>query len=252
MMPESTINRYPITIEGESAMVGTANELAIALDVLQGQYDHEALVQLRPHLAEIVRNAAGLMTVTRSLGADDLIFLFQALGLDLVDVMQSAGHLRDLLATLSDQRVEETLLSTLGTRGLQRLITTGTELAEVMEWVYGEQDALMLDLVGDKMLRHLCRSAANLSMVLRALNFDLQARLLEQLGWPHVIGLVDDARDLACLLRALPPAHSGQLLRHFSGQRLKELIGHAAEWEYLLQRLEPAEAELLIRRMELA
>jgi hypothetical protein len=249
-MPEIERNRYPITIDGETALIGTAYELAIALDVLQGQYDHQALVQLAPHLAQIVKNASGLMTVMRSLGPEDQVFLLQALGPDLADVLQSARHLRDLLATMSDQRVEEALLTTLGSRGLQRLITTGKELAEVLEWVYGEQDVLALELAGEKLLRHLCRSAASLSAVLHALNFDLQARLLEELGWPHVIGLVDDARDLASLLRALPPAHSARLLNHFSGPRLKELIGHAAEWEYLYQRLEPAEAQLLVSLLD--
>jgi hypothetical protein len=37
------ITRYPITIDGETASIGSAAELAVALDVLQGQHDHETL-----------------------------------------------------------------------------------------------------------------------------------------------------------------------------------------------------------------
>jgi hypothetical protein len=245
-MPASKIKRYPITIEGETTQIGTASELAVALDVLQGQFDREALVQLRPHLAEIIAHASGFMLVMKSLSSEDQLYFIQSIGPGLADVVQSAPHLRDILATMAEQRVEEALLTRLGQAGLQRLVMTGAELAEVLEWVYGDCDALALDLLGEEYVRGLCRHAADLSAILRNIDFALQARLLEQLGWPFVTDLVKDGYDLAYLLRALPPANSESLLRHFSGPQLKALIGNAREWTYLYQRLEPAEAELLL------
>lgn len=245
-MQALSINRYPITIAGETTHIGTANELSIALDVLQGQSDREALVQLAPHLGEIIAHASGLLAVMRSLSVENQIYLIQAIGPDLVDVMQNAVHLRDILATLFDPGVEAALLSALDSSGLRQLIQTGPELAEVLEWVYGECDELALDLLGDDAIRQLCRHAADLSAILHSLDFSVQARLLERLGWPFVVGLVNGGRDLAYLLRALPPENSAQLLHHFSGQRLRELIGNASEWNYLYQRLEPAEADLLL------
>ena len=243
-MPQ--INRYPLTIDGETVSIGAANELAVALDVLQGQYDREALVQLAPHLAEIIGHASGFLTILRSLSVDDRIYLIQAIGPDLVEVIQNAAHLRDLLAVLTDQSVEAALLTTLGSAGLRRLIVTGAELAEVLEWVYGDEDALTLKLLGHAYVRRLCRHASDLGAILRNIDFALQATLLEQLGWPFVVNLVKDGYDLATLLRALPPDHSAQLLHHFSATQLVELIGNADEWTYLFQRLEPAEAELML------
>ena len=240
-----TINRYPITIDGETVSIGSANELAVALDVLQGQHDRETLQQLLPHLAEIIGHASGLMLILRSLSVDDRIYLLQAVGPDLAQVIQDAPHLRDLLAVLSDQSVESTLLSALGADGLRRLIMTGAQLAEVLEWVYGDEDALLLQLLGDGYLRRLCRHAGDLSAILKNIDFALQAVLLEQLGWPFVVNLVKDGYDLACLLRALPPQQTRRLLHHYSATQLVELIGNADEWTYLYQRLEPAEAEMI-------
>jgi len=248
-MPVSSIKRYPITIEGETAQIGTANELSVALEVLQGQFDRQALSQLSPHLAEIIAHAPGFMLVMKSLSSENQLYLIQAIGPDLAKVMQSARHLRDILATMAEQRVEEALLSTLGQAGLQRLIRTGAELAEVLEWVYGDCDTLALDLLGQEYVRGLCRHAADLGAILRNVDFALQARLLEQLGWPFVTGLVKDGYDLACLLRALPPVRSEGLLKHYSGPQLKALIGNANEWTYLYQRLEPDEAELLLKAL---
>jgi hypothetical protein len=240
------IKRYPITFDGESFATGSANELAVALDVLQGQHDREALQQLSPHLAEVIGHAAGLMTILRALSVGDRIYLIESLGTALVEIIQTAGHLRDILAVVSDRKVEAVLLNTLGCAGLRRLIMTGDELAEVLEWVYGEEDALALELLGKEYLCRLSRTAGELSAILRNIDFDLQLRLLEQLGWVFVVDLVKNGYDLAALLRALPPEHSAQLLKHFSAAQLVDLIGNADEWAYLYQRLEPAEAELML------
>ncbi len=242
----AAVNRYPITFDGDTISVGSANELAIALDVLQGQHDRATLEQVGPHLAEVIRHASGLMLIMRSLSIDDRVFLIQKLGGSLVEVIGDAEHLRDLLAVLADPKVESTLLNTLGQAGLQRLIMTGTALAEVLEWVYGAEDSLLLELLGEEYLRQLCRHAVDLSAIIKNIDFDLQGRLLEQLGWPFIINLVRDGRDLALLVRALPPEHSARLLRHYSAEQLVALIGNAEDWAYLYQRLEPAESELLL------
>ena len=240
------IKRYPITIEGQTTWIGTAGELSVALDVLQGQFDRQALEQLQPHLAEIIANAAGCCAVLKSLSVEDQVFFIQALGRDLAAVLQDARHLRDLLAITAQVEVEEALIQTLGTSGLKCLILTAENLAEVLEWVYGECDALTLELTGIDALRQLCRNASDLSAILRSLDHTQQAGLLEQLGWAFVPGLVHDGRDLAYLLRALPPESSERLLKHFSPSQLREIIGNAQDWAYLYQRLEPEEAKILV------
>jgi hypothetical protein len=250
-MSAPRIKRYPICIDGETTAIGNAYELAVALDILQGQFDREAMRQLHPHLAEIIGNANGFLTILRSLSVDDRIYLIEAISSDLVGVIQNAAHLRDVLAVVSDQSVEAALLSALGSNGLRQLIMTGAELAEVLEWVYGEEDALTLRLLGDASVRNLCRHAGDLGAILRNIEFSLQISLLEQLGWTFVVNLVRDGRDLAVLLRALPPEHSAQLLHHFSATQLVELIGNADEWKYLYQRLEPSEAELMVELFNL-
>ena len=244
-MSATSIPRFPFTIDHETVQIGTANELALALDVLQGQFDHEALVQLNPHLARIVANASGFMLVMRSLSKEDQLFLIQSIGTDLPAVLQDARHLRDQLAVMALEDVEEALLKTLGRDGLRRLVLTGEELAEILEWVYGQNDALVLNLLGIDSVRRLCRHSSDLSALLYNLDHELQEKLLEQLGWPFIVDLVRDGRDLAALVRALPPASSERLLRHYSPRQLVELVGNERDWAYLCQRLEPQEADFL-------
>jgi hypothetical protein len=239
------MSHYPISIDKETVKVSTAAELAVALDVLQGHYDRIVLTQLQPHLAQIIPKANQLFLVMKSISADDQIFLIQALKGDLTGIMQDASHLRDLLATLAEEKVEIALLQTLGTNGLRSLILTAEELAEVLEWVYGQTDSLALELLGLEYVRNLSRNAYGLSAILRSLDAGLQAKLIDQLGWEFCLDLIHDARDLAYLLRALPAAVSGHLLKHYTPDQLVNLIGNSRDWVYLYQRLEPAEADFI-------
>lgn len=239
------LNRFPICIDGETASIGSANELAIALDVLKGQHDREVLEQLRPHLFEIISSPSGLMLVLKSLAPDDQHFLLEAIGANLDKVLQTASRLRDQLATMFDEEVEESLLRTLGRPGLRHLILTAEELGEVLEWVYGQCDSLLLDLLGLDYVLSLCRQAHDLSAILRSLDFQLQEQLLEYIGWDFIVGLIDDGPGLASLLRALPSNSSQRLLTHFEPAQLRILISNSEDWAYLYQRLEPGEADFI-------
>jgi hypothetical protein len=245
------MSKYPITVDQETVRIGTAAELSVALDVLQGQHDRAVLTQLKPHLAKIIPTANQLLAVMKSLSAEDQVFLIEAIGADLPGVLQDASHLRDLLATLAEERVETTILNTLGRDGLRSLILTTEELAEVLEWVYGQTDQLALDLLGLDYVRNLAREAAGLSAILRSLNPILQSRLIDELGWEFCLDLVRDGRDLAYLLRALPAEVSERLLKHYDRAQLSKLIGNAHDWTYLYQRLEPAEADFIIHLLGL-
>ena len=242
---------YPITIDKQTVQISTAAELAVALDVLQGQFDLEVLTQLQPHLSHIITMPGDLFTVMKSLSADDQVFLIQALGRNLLGILQEASHLRDLLAALSEDEVEITLLNTLGRDGLRSLILTAEELSEVLEWVYGQTDELALELLGLDYVRNLSRDAIDLSAILRGLDGEAQSRLIDQLGLEFCLGLIRTGRDLAYLLRALPPNVSERLLDHYSQDELIGLINNSRDWTYLYQRLEPAEAEFIIHKIGL-
>jgi hypothetical protein len=242
--------RYPITIDGEAANIGTAGELMVALDVLQGHHDRAVLEQLGPHLADVIGDPRDLHAILRVLGSEDQVYLIEALGSQLVEVVQRAGALRDILATLAESGVEEKLLQTLGPDGLRALIGSAKELAEVLEWVYGASDWLVLQLLGAEFVKHLFQNGYEFSLVLHSLDHARQQDLIDWLGWDRVVFLVHDRRDLAHLLRALPADLSNRLLTHFTKAQLWAIIQDERGWRYLYNYLEIAEADYLGKVLE--
>ena len=242
--------QYSITVEGETALIHSAAELVVALDVLQGQHDRVVLEQLRPYLAEIVGSAQELYTVLRVLTPEDQIYLVDALGPNLTRIVGTASALRDILATLAETEVEERLLSAIGAEGLYTLIGSAEELAEVLEWVYGDCDQLALQLLGPAFLKRLLTSGYELSLVLHALNHARQQELIDTLGWEHVLSGVRNRRDLAYLLRALPGEISARLLAHLTKDQLWELVRDDRGWHDLRNRLEVDEVAYLAKLLE--
>ncbi|MBI5301605.1 MAG: hypothetical protein HY868_05665 [Chloroflexi bacterium] len=243
------INRYPVTIDGETTHIGTAGELAIALDVLQGQRDRDVLAQLRIHLADIMGGPQGFARTLTSLSPDDQIFLIDAIGARLAGVIREARFLRDIFATMAVVAVERKMLTTLGGDGLRALVPTAEELAEILEWLYGECDQQAIELIGTPHLRRVMRHALDLAVVLNALDANGKRDLLDRIGWANASALLRDGIDLALLLRALPTDLSARLLGEMTRERIVALIGNPRDWEYLWQRLEPAEGKLLAEKL---
>jgi len=243
-------SRHPVTIDGTTAKVGSADELALTLDVLHGQHDRTVLEQLRPHLPAIVTTPRGLMAVLEPLSAEDQRYLIDGLAGCLTGIVGSAGALREILAMLTDVPVEERLLEVIGTDGLRSLILTAEDLAGVLEFVYGQCDRRVIDLLGRDYLAGLFQSGHDVSVVLRALDPGVQPDFVAGLGWTRLGALVHDRRDLAHLMRALPADASRHLLAHISRERLAALVANARQWAAVARYLDAEEIACLRQRLE--
>lgn len=238
-------NRFSIKIENKTTEIGTAAELTVALDVLQGHNDRMVLEQLHPHLSKIVRTPQDLYALLKVLTLDDKIYLIDALGSKIVNIIGDARHLRDILATLSESDIEEKLLQTLGSKGLQTITHSAEELSEILQWVYGMCDQLVLQLIGEEYLKHLIQTGYELSLVLYTLGIERQKELIELLGWENVVLSIKDRQDLAHLLRAMPDDLSKKLLKQFTKDELWKIIRDEYGWRQVYKYLTFEEATYL-------
>lgn len=248
-MSLSQIKRFPVTIDGETTQIGTANELVIVLDVLQGNHDRVVLEQLRPHLAEIIATPNGFIATMKSLEPANQILLVESIGSKLANVLLKSSYLAELLATLATQQVEDAILHALDRVGLRALVITAYDLANLLQWVYGHSDQKVLDLLGADYVRAIIRTGDDLGHVLTTLETDSQIALLDQLGLAHVVEITRSGRELAYVLRAIPAAQSARLLGQYSRAQLLALIGNAGDWEYLWARLDAAEQTLIQQKL---
>lgn len=239
------ITRYPVTIDGETAEIGTAAELAVMLDVLQGEHDREVLTQIAKYLPNIIRTEKELLNILRALAPDDQFFVVNTLSEHLEHIIGSSSELRDIFAMLSDDAVEEALLRQLGGTALRTLADSPAALADLLEWIYGDTDQLLLGLLGDEHLADLFGSGSELSLVLAMLSHPLQEDLIRLLGWDAIIEMIHTLDDFTALLGVLPPEFSRALIAQVPVERLRKLVRSRLAWQRLEISLKPREREYL-------
>jgi len=243
-------NSYEIKIGHDSARMETADELVAILDVLQGQHDREVLQQLEADLHLIIRNSKELFKVVSVLHYENPIYLFRGLGMHLAEVMRKGSGLRDLLAFVSEDEAEKVLIETLGSEGIQKLITNAVELAEVLEWVYGSMDLTILNYLTISTIQRIVKGGREMSLILNALDPASQRTLIGELGTLFVEKLIHQTEDFAYLMRALPFDTSKDLVDSMSGEKIRELIRSAEDLRYLNRYLDLNEQEYLKLKME--
>ena len=241
---------FEIKIGHDSALVESADELVAILDVLQGQHDREVLQQLEKDLHLLIRNSKELYKVVSILHFEDQIYLFRILEGQLAEIIGKGSGLRDLLAFISEDEAENALIETLGSAGIQKLITNAVELAEILEWVYGSMDQTILNYLTVASIQKIVKGGREMSLILNALDAASQRKLIDGLGEVFIRKLIHQTEDFAYLMRALPFETSRQLVDSLDGDKIRDLIRSAEDLIYLNRYLDASEQEYLKHKLE--
>jgi hypothetical protein len=250
-----TARRYPIRWNGEGADVATIDELMVALDVLHRQHDRAIVEQLRPVIGDLIAAgdrapAANLKILLKALSAEDRLFVVEVLGSRLLPLIGTAVELRNVLVSLADLEVEAATLRAIGAEGLRYLVATCRQLWEILEWLYGDNDVLLLELLGPSSVRGLVVRGEDLAEILRRLDPDRQLPVLQMLGWDFVLGLMRDAVDLGEVLSALCTDAYAALIARLPRSRIVALAGSEAGWHELGSRLSFSKTILLSNKLK--
>jgi len=245
-----TVKRYPVSYAGETAEIGTIDELMVALDVLNRRNDRELIEQLAPVLADIINIGdriapANLKILLKALSAQDRLYVVELLGPRLGELVGTAVELRNLIVSLADVEVESAILRAIGGNGLRRLIATCQQLWEILEWLFGESDVVLLDLLGPDYVRRLVAHGHELAEILRRVDPDRQIWTIEFLGWPVALSLLRDDVDFREVLSALCTEASAKLIDRLPNTKIVELVASELAWLELGRHLSPSKTRLL-------
>lgn len=241
---------FEIKIGQDAARLETADELVAILDVLQGQHDREVLLQLEGDLHLLIRNSKELFKVISVLHFEDQIYLFEVLGTHLAGIIGKGSGLRDLLAFISEDRAEKALIETLGSTGIQKLITNAVELAEVLEWVYGSMDLTIINYLTIPSIKKIVKGGREMSLILNALDPVSQRKLIDELGLAFMLRLIHQTEDFAYLMRALPFETSKHLVDSMNGDKIRDVIRSKEDLSYISRYLDRQEQEYLKLKLE--
>jgi len=216
-----------ICYEDDCVEVENADELFVALDLTPPEADGIILFQIGDKILELITNDREFLLILQKAfgtkGESKQPYL-RYFGNNLGRVITSGKALSKALALLPEETDQAYFLLTLGTKGLRRCITNVSDITEALEWLYGKEDELFLDLIGWDFIMSFIHSMETLGMVLKHLEKDDENAAIEKIGWPQVLACIQTPADLTDAFSCLTEENIRKLIGQLDAKKLRQLI----------------------------
>jgi len=216
-----------IRYEDDSVEIENADELFVALDLTPPEADGIILSQIGDKIFDLITNEREfLLILQKALGTrgESKQPYLRCFGNDLGRVVTSGKTLSKTLALLAEEEDQAYFMQSLGTEGLRRCVTSVADIAEALEWLYGKEDELFLDLIGWDFIMCFIHSMETLGVVLKHLEKSDEGAVLEKIGWPRVLDCIQTPADLAYAFSGLIEENVHALIRQLDAGKLRQLI----------------------------
>ena len=216
-----------IHYEDDSVEIENADELFVALDLTPPEADGIILSQIGNKIFQLLRNDSEFLLILQKAfgtkGESKQPYL-RCFGNNLDRVVTTGKTLSKTLALLAEEEDQSYFLQTLGTKGLRNCITSVADIAEALEWLYGKEDELFLDLIGWDFIMRFIHSMETLGVVLKHLEKSDEGAALEKIGWPRVLDCIQTPADLAYAFSGLIEENVHTLIEQLDAGKLQQLI----------------------------
>jgi len=216
-----------ISYEDDCVEIENADELFVALDLTPPEADGIILSQIGNKIFQLLRNDSEFLLILQKAfgtkGESKQPYL-RCFGNNLDRVVTTGKTLSKTLALLAEEEDQSYFLQTLGTKGLRNCITSVADIAEALEWLYGKEDELFLDLIGWDFIMRFIHSMETLGVVLKHLEKSDEGAALEKIGWPRVLDCIQTPADLAYAFSGLIEENVHTLIEQLDAGKLQQLI----------------------------
>jgi len=228
-----------ICYEDDCVEIENADELFVALDLTPPEADGIILSQIGDKIFHLITSDSEFLLILQKAfgtrGESKQPYL-RCFGNNLGRVVTTGKTLSKALALLAEEEDQAYFLNALGTEGLRRCITTVADIAEALEWLYGKEDELFIELIGWDFIMRFIHSMETLGMVLKHLEKSDEGAALEKIGWPRVLACIQTPADLAYAFSGLIEDNVHALIGQLDAKKLQQLIPVRQELTRISQR----------------
>ena len=216
-----------ICYEDDCVEIENADELFVAFDLTPPEADGIILSQIGDRIVGLITNDREFLLILQKAfgtrGESKQSYL-RCFGDNLDRVVTSGKTLSKTLALLAEEADQAYFLQTLGTKGLRHCITSVADIAETLEWLYGKEDELFIELIGWDFIMSFIHSVEALGMVLKHLEKGEEGAALEKIGWQRVLDCIQTPADLTHAFSGLTEENIRKLIGQLDSKKLRQLI----------------------------
>lgn len=234
--------------------VRNEDELALILELLCTTENTDALqwnviMALDEKLLQIIQTYRGLSHCLKYLGFRNRFLLLVKIGDILSDVLVRSEYLGSILAGIPEEKDKIRLIKIIRRKGLVRIIGDANDLGNVLEWVYGDAEKLVIDTLGKEFLRSIFASGRDIYKVFHFLNDENKNYFADLLTIDFLRSLVRTADDFFYTLKALSNTKCQGFIPLFSAMEIRELIKHDAMFHGYLKKITYQKEDFLLKHL---
>ena len=233
---------YSFILGDKTYFIRDENELALTFELLETVENRETLqwnviMALDEQLLEIIKTYKGLFLCMKHLGFRHRFLLLVKIGDILPHVLEKSEYLGSILAGIPEENDKIRLLKSMRRKGLVHVIQNAENLGNILEWVYGEAEQLVIDTLGKEFLETLFSSGRDIYRVFHFLNDTNKDYLTDMLSMAFIRERVRTMDDFVYIIKALTAEKCEELIVLFSPEELRIIIKSDTAFHSFLKKI---------------
>lgn len=230
-------------------------ELALTLELLAETpnapvYHWNIIMSLDTQLEGLIQTYKGLALCLKHLNHKNRFLLLVKIGDVLPQVIGSSWNFANILARIPEESDKIRLIKQIRKRGLEKMIFTAYDFANMLEWLYGDGQRIALETLGDEYLRRLVVRGEDAYVMLQFLSKEHKTMFIEMVGMEHLRRTIHSPGDFNAIFKGLTDEYSEKLLEELGNDMIEHLFLDNKQFRSTLLRLSSTKEKLLIKFMK--
>ncbi|PIQ41159.1 hypothetical protein COW06_03875 [Candidatus Gracilibacteria bacterium CG12_big_fil_rev_8_21_14_0_65_38_15] len=233
-------------------LVHNEEELALIIDLLATSDDsftlhRHIIMSLDERLMDIILTYKGLLLCMKHMEYKNRFLLLIKIGDTLSRVIEKSTHLGNLLASIPEETDKIRIIKSIRYKGLTQIIDVPDDLGNILEWIFGDGEKLVIDTLGKEFLQSLFTYGTDIYKVFHFLSDKNKNLLADMIELSFIKSCIYTAEDFFYVLKALSNEKTGELIPLFTPEEIRTIIRKDKTLHHFLPKLTKEKEHLLLQ-----
>ncbi|MFA6090645.1 MAG: hypothetical protein WC774_02615 [Candidatus Gracilibacteria bacterium] len=247
---------YNFSLGEKQYTVHNEEELALIIDLLASSTDtftlhRHIIMSLDEDLMKIILTYKGLLLCMKHMEYKNRFLLLIKIGDTLPHVIETSTHLGSLLASIPEETDKMRIVKSMRYKGLIQVIHTPDDLGNIMEWIFGNGEKLIIDILGKDFLHSLFAYGTDIYKVFHFLSDENKNFLADMISLPFIQSHIYTSEDFFYVLKALSNEKVQEFIPLFTPEEIRSIISKNQTLHHFLPKLTQEKENMLLQYIKI-
>lgn len=208
-------------------------------------------MSLDEDLMKIILTYKGLLLCMKHMEYKNRFLLLVKMGDTLPHVIETSTHLGSLLASIPEETDKIRIVKSMRYRGLTEIIYTPDDLGNILEWIFGEGEKIIMDILGKDFLQKLFAYGTDIYKVFHFLSDENKNILADIISLTFIQSCIYTSEDFFYVLKALSNEKVQEFIPLFTPEEIRSIILKNKTLHHFLPKLTQEKENILLQYIKI-